>query len=127
MAFKMKGFPYSRKSPVKNYNKMSKYSSKAVKFGEDEVDPAFKTGPTYRIKKKDRYKDVNPLRQNVSIEEIEAASEEQQSSADPGLEKPQKGKLAKLYEMLDAATTPAIRESIQKKIDAILESKKIDE
>ena len=42
MAFKMKGFPYSGKSPVKNYNKMSKYSSKAVKFGEDEVDPAFK-------------------------------------------------------------------------------------
>ena len=29
-------------SPVKNYNEMSEYSSKSVKFGEDEKDPVFK-------------------------------------------------------------------------------------
>ena len=42
MAFKMKGFPMHNTSALKNYNTMSKYSSKSVKFGEDEKDPAFK-------------------------------------------------------------------------------------
>tara|TARA_R100001594_G_C3926364_1_gene237024 strand:- start:239 stop:634 length:396 start_codon:yes stop_codon:yes gene_type:complete len=42
MAFKMKGFPMQNTSALKNYNKMSDYSSKSVKFGEDEEDPAFK-------------------------------------------------------------------------------------
>ena len=49
-----------------------------------------------------------------------ALKEEQQSSDDPGPKTEQKGELAKLYEMLAAATTPAIKESIQMKIDAIL-------
>ena len=42
MAFKMRGFPMQNTSALKNYNKMSDYSSKSVKFGEDEKDPAFK-------------------------------------------------------------------------------------
>tara|TARA_R100001082_G_scaffold101352_1_gene70878 strand:+ start:53 stop:379 length:327 start_codon:yes stop_codon:yes gene_type:complete len=42
MAFKMRGFPMQDTSALKNYNKMSDYSSKSVKFGEDEKDPAFK-------------------------------------------------------------------------------------
>ena len=41
MAFKMKG-PMFYKSVLKNYNKMSKYSTDAVKFGEDEEDSAYK-------------------------------------------------------------------------------------
>ena len=43
MAFKMKGPSLLKMtSALKNYNEMSKYSSKSVKFGEDEKDPAFK-------------------------------------------------------------------------------------
>ena len=33
---------FQQKSALKNYNKMSEYSTDAVEFGEDEKDPAFK-------------------------------------------------------------------------------------
>ena len=77
MAFKMKG-PMFFKSALKNYNKMSKYSSKAVEFGEDETDPAFK-----------HYVDDNPEHQETYGDHSDdlQTEEEHKAAKDEGKKK----------------------------------------
>ena len=72
-----------------------------------------------------KMKGWSPFNQDASLEEVEAASEEQQQSGTGHVGQEQRSeqletKLNKLYEALEAATTPAIREGIQEQIDALL-------
>tara|TARA_R100000234_G_scaffold79101_1_gene49412 strand:- start:1446 stop:1787 length:342 start_codon:yes stop_codon:yes gene_type:complete len=89
----MKGFPYSGKSPIKAYNTMDKYSTKAVKFGETKKTPVYqkeeKKGEWKKVEKPGekketrdiQYEEANPQERKI-MDQMDALNEKMKKIKD---------------------------------------------